>query len=249
MPDKSETFIETTFGEPWKQSCSFDNFSQYKRGGVPPKQQQPSSQSQIQVVLPFSTIPDKFSACQISDCELIQLSPSFRAVLSCSKHEMFTEGDAVPTPYMIALAPSLAATRSFASGPAPRALLLCPYRHTELHRHVRSVLPLPHRRDHHQPATSWTPLPEDNPKTRQADISRPLAAACTWPAWAPGFVQGHKQPPAAEQPGWTQRPGLVLQQPPPVPAADKQRGDHLQWQPQRVTWALELLLEQMRELN
>lgn len=67
MPDKSETFIETTFGEPWKQSCSFDNFSQYKRGGVPPKQQQPSSQSQIQVVLPFSTIPDKFSACQISD--------------------------------------------------------------------------------------------------------------------------------------------------------------------------------------
>lgn len=86
--------------------------------------------------------------------ELIQLSPSFRAVLSCSKHEMFTEGDAVPTPYMIALAPSLAATRSFASGPAPRALLLCPYRHTELHRHVRSVLPLPHRRDHHQPATS-----------------------------------------------------------------------------------------------
>lgn len=204
MPGKSEIFIETTFGEPWKQSCSFNNFSQYERGGVSPKQQQPSSQSQIQVVLPFSTIPDKFSTCQTSDCELIQLSPSFRAVLSCSKHEMFTEGDAVPTPYMIALAPCLAATRSFASRTAPRALLLCPYRHTELHRHVRSVrsvLPLPHRRDHHQPATSLTPLPENNPKTRQADISRPLAAACTRPAWAAGFVQGHKQPPAAEQPG------------------------------------------------
>lgn len=108
MPGKSEIFIETTFDKPWKQSCSFNNFSQYERGGVPPKQQQPSSQSQIQVVLPFSTIPDKFSTCQTRDCELIQLSPSFRAVLSCSKHEMFTEGDAVPTPYMIALAPSLA---------------------------------------------------------------------------------------------------------------------------------------------
>lgn len=39
-----------------------------------PKQQQPSSQTQIQIVLPFSTAPDKFDICQTTDCSCANLT-------------------------------------------------------------------------------------------------------------------------------------------------------------------------------
>lgn len=39
-----------------------------------PKRQQPSSQTQIQIVLPFSTAPDKFDICQTTDCSCANLT-------------------------------------------------------------------------------------------------------------------------------------------------------------------------------
>lgn len=39
-----------------------------------PKQQQPGSQTQIQIVLPFSTTPDKFDICQTTDCSCANLT-------------------------------------------------------------------------------------------------------------------------------------------------------------------------------
>lgn len=115
-----------------------------------------------------------------------------------------------------------------------------------------SALPQP------PPASSFNASPHEQQENTTHDSSSLLAAGCTQPVWAPAICVCKGKSSLLALHIWlstTSSTFSLRQSPPAFPflpplcIQDKQPSDHLQWQPQRVTWALELWLEQMRELN